>query len=264
MSVAALVAALCLAGSGAASTDAPLDGTPFAGLEWIMMCQGEGTPAAAGTTAPSGDPKEACRTGVRGVTADELIAVARDISSDLAATLVAARAKDATAFAAAAKAAPRRLSSLAVLKARKPALYALRIEEIRVQGELEDLSRHWASARLGARTSEAASLETRVRALSGTLVDLNLRSRAMELAELEAVMRSMRTDLERDSRGRDDSVGSVIAACRDGQEARVLGGRAPVAGGPAPPPAPATPSPTPPPTPVPGADPARPSPANPR
>ncbi len=194
----------------------------------LRPCQG-GVPLAGPGIACDGAP--VCKKFPRGASPDELIAVAKDISPEWAATLEAARAKDSAAFEAVAAKGSRRLASLAVLKARKPELYALRIEEIRVQGELNDLSQHWASATLGGRTAEAESLETRIRGLAGTLVDLNLRSRAMELAEIDAVMRAMRKDLERDTRGRDDSINLVVDACRNGDEPPVLGGRAPISSG---------------------------------
>ena len=61
----------------------------------------------------------------------------------------------------------------------------------------------------------------------GTMVDLNLRSRAMELAELDEVMRSMRDDLERDARARDTTVADAIEAYRRGEAPEI--GRSPVA-----------------------------------
>lgn len=159
---------------------------------------------------------------------DDLIAVARDVSAEWAKTLETARAKNPQAFRAAAGKIGKRLSSLAVLREHKPALYALRVEELKVQGELEGLGALWMSARLGNRGQESDELEARIRALAGTLVDLNLRSRAMELAEIDAVMRTMRADLERDARARNETVDKMVSACREGTGENVLGGRAPV------------------------------------
>ncbi len=184
---------------------------------------------AQGSTVSCTATAEApARGGVRGVSPEALIEVAREVSPEWGTSLAEARARDPEAFKAAMSKGFRRLSSLAVLKARKPALYALRVEEIRVQGEIDALGPMWASASLTARAEEAASLEARIRGLSGTLVDLNLRSRAMELAELDAVMRSMRLELERDSRARESSVDAVVAACKAGSPSSVNLGRAPV------------------------------------
>lgn len=185
--------------------------------------QADSTPARQDATS-----SVARRTGARGVSPEEIIAVARDVAPEWASMLEKARAEDPAAFQAAMTKGSRRLASLAVLRARKPQLYALRIEEIRVQGEIEGLVPLWVSASLGGRIGETKSLEARVRGLSGTLVDLNLRSRAMELAEIDAVMRTMRSELERDSRGREASVERMVAACREGRASTVLGGRSPV------------------------------------
>ena len=159
---------------------------------------------------------------------DALIAVARDVAPAWAQTLEEARAKDPATFRAAAAKMGKRLSSLAVLRQHKPALYALRVEELRVQGQLDGLGAQWGSARLGNRTAEAEQLESQIRALAGTIVDLNLRSRAMELAEIDAVMRTMRASLEHDARARDETVGRIVDAYRDGRESPLLGGRSPV------------------------------------
>lgn len=159
---------------------------------------------------------------------DALIAVARDVSPEWAKTLEDARAKDPETFRRAAAKMGKRLSSLAVLRQHKPALYALRVEELHVQGQLEGLGAQWGSARLGGRHDESQKLESQIRALAGTIVDLNLRSRAMELSEIDAVMRTMRAGLERDARARDATVGTIVDAHRDGRPSPVLGGRSPV------------------------------------
>ena len=159
---------------------------------------------------------------------DALIAVARDVSPEWAKTLESARAKDPQTFRAAAAKLGKRLSSLAVLRERKPDLYLLRVEELRVQGQLDGLGPIWMSARVGNRKEESEQLESQIRTLAGTLVDLNLRSRAMELAEIDSVMRTMRADLERDARARHETVERMVNACREGSGENVLGGRSPV------------------------------------
>lgn len=163
-----------------------------------------------------------------GPDADALISVARDVSPEWAKTLETARAKDPETFRAAAAKLGKRLSSLAVLREHKPDLYALRVEELKVQGQLDGLGSQWISARMGNRTEEATQLENQIRGLAGTLVDLNLRSRAMELAEIDAVMRTMRADLQRDASGRNETVERMVVAVRDGTGERILGGRSPV------------------------------------
>ena len=154
-----------------------------------------------------------------------IIDVARDVSPELLAMLEQARASDPEAFREAVARAGKRLTSLAVLRVHKPALYALRIEEIRVQGELESAGSKWMTERGAAGESAALQAEARVRDLAGRLVDLNLRSRAMELAEIDAVVRTMRIDLERDARRRDATVEEVVIGVREGRQETLLGGR---------------------------------------
>jgi hypothetical protein len=189
--------------------------------------------SAAGITAVSGENGSSVRNNSRaegqsragGPDADALISVARDVSIEWAKTLESARAK---VFRAAAAKLGKRLSSLAVLREHKPALYALRVEELKVQGQLDGLGPQWISARMGNRAEEAAQLEAQIRGLAGTLVDLNLRSRAMELAEIDAVMRTMRADLQRDASDRNETVERMVVAVRDGTGELILGGRSPV------------------------------------
>lgn len=188
---------------------------PIVGVCEIALEQGASGPVRGGSPDP-----------------DALIAVAGDVSPEWAKTLKDARAKDPATFQAAAARLGKRLASLAVLRQHKPALYALRVEELRVQGQLEGLGAQWGSARLGNRHEEAQRVESQIRSLAGTIVDLNLRSRAMELAEIDAVMRTMRAGLERDARARDETVSKIVDAYRDGPEApslgALLGGRSPV------------------------------------
>lgn len=181
--------------------------------------QGDGAPqsaAAAKAPAPAAqDP------------ADRIIAVARDVSPEWAASLEKVRERDPAGFERATGVLAKRLKALAVLKDRKPQLYALRVEELRIQGEVTALADQWRSATSTGRTEEAAGIEKELRGKVGTMVDLNLRSRAMELAELDEVMRSMRGDLERDARARDTTVTEALEAYRRGEEPAI--GRSPVA-----------------------------------
>jgi hypothetical protein len=192
--------------------------------------------SAAGITAVSEENGSSARNNSRaegqsragGPDADALISVARDVSIEWAKTLESARAKGPEVFRAAAAKLGKRLSSLAVLREHKPALYALRVEELKVQGQLDGLGPQWISARMGNRAEEAAQLEAQIRGLAGTLVDLNLRSRAMELAEIDAVMRTMRADLQRDASDRNETVERMVVAVREGTGELILGGRSPV------------------------------------
>ena len=181
----------------------------------VVPAGAQQVPPAAAAASPAQDP------------AERIIAVARDVSPEWAASLEKVRDRDPAGFERATGVLAKRLKALAVLKDRKPQLYALRVEELRIQGEVTALADQWRSAISTGRNEEATGIEAQLRAKVGTMVDLNLRSRAMELAELDEVMRSMRGDLERDARGRDNTVTDALEAYRRGEEPAI--GRSPVA-----------------------------------
>lgn len=158
---------------------------------------------------------------------DRIIAVARDLSPELAARLDEARSRDVDSFRAALGAQAKRLGSLAVLRERRPELYAIRIQELRLEAQVLALGEQLHSAIDAGRTDDAARLEATLRPLVLSFVDSNLRSRAVELASLDAMMRELRVDLERDARQRTDTVDQWVNALREGKEPVALGGRRP-------------------------------------
>jgi len=158
---------------------------------------------------------------------DRIIAVARDLSPELAARLDEARSRDADSFRSALGAQAKRLGSLAVLRERRPELYAIRIQELRLEAQVLALGEQLHSAIDAGRTDDAARLEATLRPLVLSFVDSNLRSRAVELASLDAMMRELRVDLERDARQRTDTVEQWVSALRQGKEPVALGGRRP-------------------------------------
>ncbi len=158
---------------------------------------------------------------------DRIIAVARDLSPELATRLDEARARNADAFRSALGAQAKRLGSLAVLRDRRPELYAIRIQELRLEAQVLALGEQLRSAIDAGRTDDAARLEATLRPLVLSFVDSNLRSRAVELASLDAMMRELRVDLERDARQRTDTVDQWVNALREGKEPVALGGRRP-------------------------------------
>ena len=158
---------------------------------------------------------------------DRIIAVARDLSPELAARLDEARSRDADSFRSALGSQAKRLGSLAVLRDRRPELYAIRIQELRLEAQVLALGEQLRSAIDAGRTDDAARLEATLRPLVLSFVDSNLRSRAVELASLDAMMRELRVDLERDARQRTDTVDQWVNALREGKEPVALGGRRP-------------------------------------
>ena len=158
---------------------------------------------------------------------DRIIAVARDLSPELAARLDEARARDAESFRSALGAQAKRLGSLAVLRERRPELYAIRIQELRLEAQVLALGEQLHSAVDAGRADDAARLEATLRPLVLSFVDSNLRSRAVELASLDVMMRELRVDLERDARQRTETVDRWVDALRQGREPVALGGRRP-------------------------------------
>lgn len=191
---------------------------------WGSLATGSARPAPRVLPLPA-SLEQAVQSGALQPDPQTIIDVARDVSPELLAMLEQARASDPVAFNEAVARAGKRLTALAVLRVRKPALYALRIEEIRVQGEIEEVGSAWLAQRGSGDEAAALQSEARVRELAGSLVDLNLRSRGLELAEIDAVVRAMRTDLERDARQRDATVDQVVTGVREGRQEALLGGR---------------------------------------
>ena len=218
-------AAFALAPRGAQGTAAPA--TAPAAPATAPAATPAASPAPTSATAPT-EPSAPAQpaTAAAQDSTERIIAVARDVSPAWASSLERVRARDPQGFERATGVLAKRLKALAVLKDRKPQLYALRVEELRIQGEVTALADQWRSAVSTGRTEEASGIEAQLRAKVGTMVDLNLRSRAMELAELDEVMRSMRADLERDARARDATVADALEAYRRGEEPAI--GRSPV------------------------------------
>lgn len=216
------IAAVALVGATAIAAHASADAQQPAATQPASKSVAT-QPAAAQPAAPanSSAPASAAQDS-----ADRIIAVARDVSPEWAASLEKVRERDPSGFERATGVLAKRLKALAVLKERKPQLYALRVEELRIQGEVTALADQWRSAISTGRTEDASGIEKDLRAKVGAMVDLNLRSRAMELAELDEVMRSMRGDLERDARARDTTVAEALEAYRRGEEPAI--GRSPV------------------------------------
>jgi hypothetical protein len=225
MLAAALALAFATAMPSARASDGTGEGKATAGSQ---ASEAPASGGSAGSAPANGAPAASAPVGaaIRIRPGESIIIVARDVSPEWAASLEKVRDRNPAGFEQATGVLAKRLKALAVLKERKPQLYALRVEELRIQGEVTALSEQWRSASSTGRTEEASAIETKLRDRVGKMVDLNLRSRAMELAELDEVMRSMRGDLERDARGRDTTVAEAIEAYRRGEEPAI--GRSPV------------------------------------
>ncbi len=192
---------------------------------------------APGATAPPGPPRdrdrgrepgEGGRPGRRfapeNLTAeeiDEVIEVAAEISPEWGRALRARRDEDPQGLREAIASGGPRLVALSVLKRTHPELYAIRIEDLRLQNDLKALARDYRTA-LEAGGAQAAELEATLRQKIGRQVDLDLRARAIELKALDAQLRQMVDELTQEARERTARVDKVLESIKAGEEPKPL------------------------------------------
>lgn len=185
-----------------------------------------GASGTAGAAAPAG-----ALMAEREISASdmaELIEIATSVSPDLGRTLTEARDKNPDAFRVAVGQSGKRLQSLLILKRLRPAVYEVRVVEMRLEGEASVLGSQLRSATEAGRIDDANDLEAKLREVGKRLVDQNLRARGLELAELDLAVKSMRLELERDAKARATTLDSMVDAYRTGSAVPHLGGRAPI------------------------------------
>jgi len=93
----------------------------------------------------------------------------------------------------------RRIMALAVLRDRNPELYALKIAELRQQGEVRRIAVAWHEAKDAGRDDERERLGRELEEAARVSVDLGLKARAEELAALERTVREFRDELGLDA-----------------------------------------------------------------
>lgn len=183
-------------------------------------------------TIAAAEPRSSERTPPRVVTeteADDILAVAEQVSPEMAASLRSAREKDPEAFRSALAQSGRKLASLATLRRLRPGLYEVRVEELRLENRAHEIGIALKQAVSSNDPAQVSALEKDLGAVAQQLVDQNLRARALELSELDQAVKSMRLELEADAKARGDTAAAFVAAYRNGQAPPVLGGRTPVA-----------------------------------
>jgi hypothetical protein len=149
--------------------------------------------------------------------ADRIVAVARDVSPDLAAEIERARTESPDRMAQSMRQNARRLMGLAVLKDRNPDLYAIRVEELRLQLELRVLGEQWRAATEAKDAARAEQLSQQIDAKVRSQVDVDLKARAQELVALDAQLKSLREDLAGEQRRMAERVAERIEAVKSGQ-----------------------------------------------
>ncbi len=148
---------------------------------------------------------------------DRVIAVARDVSPELATQLAEQCTKSPDEMSQAMRQSARRLVALAVLKERNPDLYAIRVEDVRLQLELRTLGDAYRAAQAAGDTTKEAALGVQIAAKVRAQVDIDLKARAQELLALDEQMKAMRDDLVKDQRNTDARVTERTDAVKNGQ-----------------------------------------------
>lgn len=171
----------------------------------------ERTPGADGARPEGGRPDGGRPEGGRGEPGgrerrmpmspemvDKVLAVAKDVSPELAEKLNALREGPSEQLPEAVRQNARRLISLAFLKERNEELYKVRVKDLRVQLELHALGVRYDAAKSAGNKAELEALDVEIAKKVAYQVALDHNARAQELVALDAQMKDMREDLERD------------------------------------------------------------------
>lgn len=218
----ALAAALAAAISISVSADDAPAGAPSAPPPAPVAAEPDIGPAPRG----AGEGRRRPDAPLAPEMVERVIAVARDVSPDLAAQLERARLESPEAMTQAMRQNARRLVALAVVRERNPALYAVRVEDLRLQIELRRLGDEFRAAKDAGDAAKAAALESQIAAKVRTQVDVDLKARAQELVALDEQMKSMRDELASEQKRTDERVAERIDAVKQGkpiQERPMLG-----------------------------------------
>ena len=155
---------------------------------------------------------------------DRIIEVARDVSPDLAKQIEERRNAAPEEMTQAIRQNARRLFSLAVLKQRNPELYAIRVEDLRLQLELRALGEQFRAAVEAKDDARAKSVEAQIAAKARAQFDVDMRARAQELVALDQQVRAMRDELAQEQRESEAKVAERIDAAKKGLPIKQRGG----------------------------------------
>ncbi len=221
---AALAAATVLLQPAARADDVPAK-APVAPVAPAAAPEQDAGPAPRG--APDADARRAGARRMEGPMPPEMVervmAVARDVSPELAAQLERSRQESPESVSQAMRQNARRLMALAVVKERNP---AVRVEDLRLQIELRKLGEEYRAAVAAGDAGKASALESQIAAKARTQVDIDLKARAQELVALDDQMKSMREELAAEQKRTDERVAERIDAVKQGkplQERPMLG-----------------------------------------
>lgn len=148
---------------------------------------------------------------------ERVMAVARDVSPELAERLENARQASPEDMGRAMRQGARRLVALAIVKERNPGLYAIRVEELRLQLELQRLGEEFRAATEAGDAARASALEAQIAGKARAQVDLDLKARAQELVALDEQVRVLRDELADEQRRTEERVAERIDAAKTGK-----------------------------------------------
>jgi hypothetical protein len=148
---------------------------------------------------------------------ERVLAVARDVSPELAAQLEKMRAESPEQVSQAMRQNARRLMALAVIKERNPDLYAVRVEDARLQLELRKLGDQYRAATQASDAAGAETIAAQIAAKVRAQVDVDLKARAQELVALDEQMQALREELVTEERRTTERVAERIDAVKKGQ-----------------------------------------------
>lgn len=139
-----------------------------------------------------------------------LVAVAADVSPEWGAILSSRIKSDPEGVKRAILKSGRRLLALAVLRDQNPELYRLKVDELRMQDQMNALAKRYREAVAAGRESEAESWRKQLAEKVREQVDLDLKTRAEELAALDRHVRELKDKLAEDAARRPERIRDLL------------------------------------------------------
>ena len=125
-----------------------------------------------------------------------LMEVANDVAPEWAESLQKKYNSNPESFPEYVRQHGRRLMGFVMLRERSPILYQVRVDEMRCNRSINRVAKEYKQAVLDGRSEEMASIQQKLRELVRQSLDLELRARAMELAELDRALKQLKAELE--------------------------------------------------------------------
>ncbi|MCE9619430.1 MAG: hypothetical protein K8R92_05940 [Planctomycetes bacterium] len=149
---------------------------------------------------------------------DRVIATAREVNPEWADGLEKLRQSDPKALRDRLSREARKLMGLSMMKEREPQLYKVRVEDLRVQNQIRELSEAWNTAK---QSGDLAAQETAMKEIEAGArkqVELDIQARGFELVALDRSLKDARKRLQDDIRDREKSVAEIVDSIRNGEE----------------------------------------------